>query len=284
MGEAQALTRTFTVDGHQLVYDVRGAGEGTVVLIPALLMTRRMQWPLADELAARGHRVVTMDPLGFGASDRPADYCAYSMPIFARQVVAMLDELGVDRAVVGGTSAGANITLAAAALAPERLNGIIVESPVLDQAMLACAVGLTPLLLALTYGRPLYRLLARRAEQMRPPRYLPGDLVREWLSQDPAGSAAAIQGIIYGGAKLSRDERCRIPTRALVLGHRYDPVHPLKDDLGLVDELSDARFLQTRSILELRTKPQRLAPAIAGFVAESHMTEPIVAATQAVTA
>lgn len=262
-------TRMFTVEGHRLAYDVRGGdGDRVVVLVPGLLMTRRMQWPLADALAAVGVRVVTLDPLGFGESDRPVDYCAYSMPIFARQIVALLDELGVDQAVVGGTSAGANITLATAAAAPERLHGIIVESPVLDRAMLACAIGVAPLLAVLTYGRPLYRLLSCRTSRMRRGRSFLGDLLLDWISQDAEASAAAIQGIIYGGPKLARNVRSGIQARALVLGHRFDPVHPIKDDRGLVDELPDARFLQTRSILELRRNPARLVPQISAFLAD----------------
>lgn len=265
-------TRSFVVDGHRLEYDVRGAGARTVVLVPGLLMSRRMQWPLADALAAAGNRVVTVDPLGFGASIGPADYCAYSMPIFARQVVSLLDELGVDTVVLGGTSAGANITLATASVAPDRLRGIIVESPVLDGAMLACALGLAPLLAALTFGRPAYRAVARAAARRRP-RSLVGQLLVDWLGNDPAAAAAAIQGIVLGGPKLPRDVRGLITTKTLVLGHRFDPVHPIKDDRALVDELPDARFLRTRSILELRTRPDRLAPRIAAFVEECWAAE-----------
>lgn len=275
MGE----TRTFTVDGHRLAYDVRGEGERTVVLVPGLLMTRRMQWPLAVELAAAGLRVVTLDPLGSGESDRPADYCRYGMPIFARHVVALLDELGVERAVVGGTSAGANITLATAALAPDRLRGIIVESPVLDRAMAFCAVAVTPALVCWTYGLPLARLLARGAMRARRGRGFVRDLLLDWFGQDPAVNAAVLQGIIYAGPKLGRDVRSSIGAKALVIGHRRDPVHPMKDDLALVDELPDARFLQARSILELRQRPQRLAPSIAAFVEECHSGELLRAVT-----
>lgn len=263
-------TRWFTADGHRLAYDVRGQGDHTVVLIPGLLMSRRMQWPLADELAKAGLCVVTVDPLGSGESDRPTDYFSYSMPIFARHVVALLDGLGVDQAVVGGTSAGANITLATAAAAPERLHGIIVESPVLDRAMVACALASAPALLGWTYGRPLARALARGAGAVPRGRGLVRGLMLDWLAQDPAPNAAVLQGIIYGGAKLSRDVRQSIHTPALVIGHRFDPVHPIEDDLGLVEEVANGRFLPARSILELRQRPQRLAPAIADFVAESH--------------
>ena len=60
---------------------------------------------LRATLAERGHRVITLDLLGHGESDRPRDMWRYSMPIFAREVVALLDHLELDEAVVGGTVA-----------------------------------------------------------------------------------------------------------------------------------------------------------------------------------
>ena len=56
-------------------------------------MPRRMHQPLARALAAEGLHVVTLDLLGHGRSDRPADPLVYSMTAFAEQVVALLDHL-----------------------------------------------------------------------------------------------------------------------------------------------------------------------------------------------
>src|SRR5438045_4579665 len=103
-----------------------------------------MQEPLARSLAERGNRVVVLDLLGHGESDRPADMWRYSMPLFGEQVIGLLDHLDVRRAVVGGTSLGANVTLEAAVLDPARMQGRIVEMPVLDHALLACALQFPP--------------------------------------------------------------------------------------------------------------------------------------------
>ena len=64
---------------------------------------------LAPAMAERGNRVICVDLLGHGRSDRPEDLRLYSMPLFARQVVALLDHLELEEAVVGGTSLGANV-------------------------------------------------------------------------------------------------------------------------------------------------------------------------------
>ena len=79
------------------------------MLLHGQLMPRRMQQPLARALAAQGLHVVTLDLLGHGRSDRPADPLVYSVTAFAEQVVALLDHLGAEQAVIGGTSLGANV-------------------------------------------------------------------------------------------------------------------------------------------------------------------------------
>src|SRR4051812_47272181 len=163
---------TFQYHGHRLSYTSHGAGDRTVVLLHGLLLNQRMHLPLARDLAARGNRVVTLDLLGHGSSDRPRDMWRYSMSFFGDQVVALLDHLEVEQAVVMGTSLGANATLEIASLAPERLRGMVVEMPVLDNALLACAVAFTPLLVSLTFGEPVMRLVQRLARAI-PERRVP---------------------------------------------------------------------------------------------------------------
>src|SRR5205085_4987202 len=111
-------------DGHRLVYDDYGSGPRPFVLLPGLLLPRSMHRPLAQALAERGNRVITLDFLGHGESDRPRDMWRYSMPLLGAQTVALMDHLELDEAVVGGTSLGANVTLEAAALAPKRMRGL----------------------------------------------------------------------------------------------------------------------------------------------------------------
>ena len=111
----------------RLEYTEHGTGDAWVVLLPGLLMPRRMHDHLARTLASAGMHVVTLDLLGHGRSDRPDDPFAYSVTSFARQVVALLDELGAAQAVIGRTSLGAKVTLDVAGIAPDRVRGLIVE-------------------------------------------------------------------------------------------------------------------------------------------------------------
>src|SRR3954471_17024300 len=132
----------------RLEYTEYGGGDQWVVLLPGELLPRRMQQPLARVLAAEGLHVVTLDLLGHGRSDRPADPQAYSVTAFAEQVVALLDHLGAAQAVVGGLSIGANVALETAVIAPERVRGLVVEAPILDNGVEAGILVFGPLLLA----------------------------------------------------------------------------------------------------------------------------------------
>jgi pimeloyl-ACP methyl ester carboxylesterase len=257
----------FEYGEHRLAYASYGEGPKLTVLLHGLLFSGRMHAALAQDLAARGHRVVTLDLLGHGASDRPADMWRYSMTEFGREVVALLDHLEAEEAVVMGTSLGANVTLEVASLAPARLRGMVVEMPVLDNALLGSAVAFTPLMLGLTLGAPAARLLARMARSL-PSRRLPwqAGILVDWAAQDPEPSAAVIQGLFFGRTAPHREERRTFETPALVIGHRHDIVHPFSDSGMLADELPNGRLLQANSILELRFAPERLTNEIAAFL------------------
>jgi pimeloyl-ACP methyl ester carboxylesterase len=264
----EAITRDFDFEGHRIVYDEYGAGERVVVLLPGLLFSRKMHGPLAETLADRGHRVVCLDLLGHGDSDRPPEMSNYSMTIFGRQAIALLDHLEVEQAVIGGTSLGANAALEAAVAEPARVRGLLVEMPVLDNALLGCALVFTPLMVALTFGEPVTRLFSRVIGRI--PRGLSHltDVGLEWTSRDPAPSAAVLQGLFFGRTAPPRSERAKIETRSLVIGHGRDPVHPFSDSDMLVRELRYGRLIEANSILELRLAPARLTGEIARFLDE----------------
>ena len=260
---------TFRHGGQRLAYSSYGEGPRVTVLLHGLLFSRYMHDALARALAERGHRVVTLDLLGHGESDRPPDMWRYSMTEFGREVVALLDHLGVDEAVVLGTSLGANTTLEVASLAPDRLRGMVIEMPVLDHALVGCAIAFTPLLLGLTFGAPGMRALARAA-RMVPARRLPWqvDILVDWIRQDPEPSAAVVQGLFFGRTAPHRSERRTFQAPTLVIGHQLDLIHPFSDAGMLAEELPNARLLQASSIVELRVAPARLTGEIAAFLDE----------------
>ena len=281
---------TFDFDGQRIVYTEFGGGPAAVVtssgrrartatsaqaagrpliLVHGLLLSQEMHRPLAKALAARGNRVITVDLLGHGKSDRPRDMWRYSMGAFAEQLLALMDHLELEEAAVMGTSLGANTALEVASRAPERLRGMVIEMPVLDNALPASAVTFTPILLALTFGEPAMRLLARGARVI-PRRLLPlyGNVLLDTIRQEPGPGGALLQGLFFGRIAPHRSERRTFTMPALVLGHRRDPVHPFSDAGQLATELPNGRLLEADSLVELRLRPERLTDEIASFLDE----------------
>jgi pimeloyl-ACP methyl ester carboxylesterase len=240
-----------------------------VILVHGLLLSQEMHRPLAEDLAARGNRAITVDLLGHGESDRPRDMWRYSMAFFAEQIIALMDHLELEQAVVMGTSLGANAALEIALKAPERLRGMVIEMPVLDNALPMAAITFTPILLALTFGEEPMKLLSRVTSAI-PRRLLPhyGNVVLDTVRQQPGPGGALLQGLFFGRIAPHRNERRTFQTPALVIGHRRDPVHPFSDAGQLAEELPHARLLQADSLVELRLAPERLTEEIAGFLDE----------------
>lgn len=191
----------------------------------------------------------------------------YSMAIFARQIVALMDHLQIEEAVVLGTSLGANAALEMASLAPDRLRGLVIEMPVLDTALLGCALAFTPLLVGLTFGEPLMKVLQRGARAV-PRRLLPfwANVGLDTLRQDPGPGGAVLQGLFFGRIAPHRSERRTFQTPALVIGHHRDPVHVFSDAGMLAAEMPNARLLEADSLVELRFSPERLTGEIAAFL------------------
>src|SRR3954466_2714880 len=214
----------FSYEGHRISYDTYGEGERALVLVHGLLMNRRMYEPLAPRLARHGTRVVCVDLLGHGRSDRPEDLRLYSMPLFARQVVALLDHLEEESAVIGGTSLGANIALELAVHNPDRARALFIEMPVLDNALSFVAAAFTPVLLGLKVGRPLFEGLSLLTRSIPRTNYLL-DIGLDWVRQRPGPSQAVLEGLLLGETAPDPEERLKIDQRTLGVGHPRDPLH-----------------------------------------------------------
>jgi pimeloyl-ACP methyl ester carboxylesterase len=280
----------FKFEGQRLAYTEFGGGPAAVasggvrgrtaksapasrralILLHGLLLSQEMHRPLAEELAARGNRVVTLDLLGHGSSERPRDMWRYSTATYGEQVTALMDHLQIEQAVVMGTSLGANVALEVAARSPERLRGLVIEMPVLDNGLLSSALTFTPLLVSLTFGEPVMKLVARFTRAL-PRRLLPhyGNVMLDLLRQEPGPSGALLQGLFFGRIAPPRSERRTFTTPTLILGHQRDPVHPFSDAGMLAGEMPNARLLEAHSLVELRMQPERLTAEIATFIDEA---------------
>jgi pimeloyl-ACP methyl ester carboxylesterase len=255
----------FGYDGHRIRYDSYGEGDRVVILAHGLLMNRRMFSRLGPVLAERGHRAICVDLLGHGRSDRPEDLRQYTMPLFARQVSKLIDHLRIESAVVGGTSLGANVALELATREPEKVRGLVIEMPVLDNALTGVAGFFTPIMLGLRFGRPVYELASRLTSAVPRTSYLI-DMGLDVLRQRPGPSLAVLEGLLLGETAPHREERRMIEQPALIVGHTRDPVHPFSDSGMLAEELENAALIEANSILEWRLTPGRLDDELSAFL------------------
>jgi pimeloyl-ACP methyl ester carboxylesterase/predicted glycosyltransferase len=116
-------------DGQRLFYEVYGKGEETIFLIPTWSLVHSRHWKMQIPYLARHFRVLAMDGLGNGRSDRCRDPRRYRVAEFARDCVAVMDATGTERAVIVSISSGAQYLLELAALAPDRVAGAVFIGP-----------------------------------------------------------------------------------------------------------------------------------------------------------
>ena len=124
-GAEPVVTKTARSRGFAISFQDAGAGPA-IVLIPGWTMSAA-DWRDAgyiDRLAT-SHRVLAVDPLGNGLSDKPHALAAYGWPAVAADIVAVMDAAGVDRATVWGYSRGAALAGGVAAEFPDRVTALI---------------------------------------------------------------------------------------------------------------------------------------------------------------
>ena len=175
--------------GLRLAY--RDEGEGLPVLCLAGLTRNMTDFDdVAAEIGAEC-RLIAMDYRGRGASDWAATPDLYSVPAEAGDALELLDHLGLERVVVLGTSRGGIIAMMLAAMAKDRLRGVILNDigpEIADEGLQAIAgyVGVAPK--ADTYDGAAEAVASRVAAQF------PGVplsrwrvSVERWFREEPEG-------------------------------------------------------------------------------------------------
>ncbi len=256
----------FVHDDLELYYEVHGQGPRVLIFLHGILMDANMNRRLAADLAAKGNRVVLLDLPGHGLSARPQRASYHRMDTYAGHVIALMDHLDVEEAVVGGVSLGGNVSLLVAAQAPERVRGLVIEMPVLEWALPAAAITFVPMLLATHFARPLVGWVARAFRVLPRTGNGPLDSVMNMFSAEPRETAAVLHGILAGPIAPTVDQRAAMDVPALVIGHKVDHVHPFHDAQQLARRLPRGQLIQASSVLELRVHPERLTEEINGLL------------------
>lgn len=115
------MTHATTPDGTRIAYQFRGRGPALVLL--AGQANNHHWWDAVRDDFHPARSTLTLDYRGTGDSDKPDT--PHSTELFAQDVVAVLDELGIDRADVYGTSMGGRVAQHLAARHPERVGALV---------------------------------------------------------------------------------------------------------------------------------------------------------------
>ena len=264
---AVELGRSFSYNGHRLVFDLCGASDAPlVVYLHPLLLDSEINRGIAQALGAQGYRIALLDLLGHGRSDKPTHASEYRIDSYADQVVGLLDELGADKAVLGGVSLGANVSLFAASRYPERTRALVLEMPVLERAVPAAAMVFVPMIIATHYGRPVMRFTSGLASRVPRSRSWPFNTLMNAASLPPDSVAAVLHGVLVGPVAPTDEQRRAILAPSFVLAHRNDVIHPFDDAVALVERLPNGVLVRAQSPLEMRLRPERLTGEMVRFL------------------
>ncbi|MBF9030522.1 alpha/beta fold hydrolase [Rhodobacterales bacterium HKCCE3408] len=112
-------------DGVKLHYEVYGDGPHTIVFVPTWAIVHSRSWKSQIPYFAEHFRVVTFDPRGNGKSDRPEDPAGHANDAVFSDVISVMDAVGVEKATLVGLSFSGLVSLAVAALWPDRVEAVV---------------------------------------------------------------------------------------------------------------------------------------------------------------
>jgi 3-oxoadipate enol-lactonase len=117
---------TGRINGVVMAWDDRGEFENAIVLVHGHPFNRSMWAPQLDALNRAGWRTIVPDLRGYGATEVVPGKT--TLDVFAQDIAALLDHLGVGRVVVGGLSMGGQIVMECARQFPDRVRAIVLAA------------------------------------------------------------------------------------------------------------------------------------------------------------
>ena len=272
------------VGGHRLhVVDLAPGDEPAIVLLHGFGASSTTWTTLVPEVRrTTGRRLLAFDRLGFGRSDRPrrgawTGPSPYRSSVSGAHTIAVLDALGLERAVLVGHSAGAVAAVLATLAAPERVAALGLLAPALLRDgpppfvsaafRLPGAGALAPALLRRSAG-----LLDRG---LRRTWHDPAKVTHEVLERyrEPLRSPGWEHALVEMTAAVERlDLSGRLPTittPSIVLGGRSDRIVPLRDVRRVGDLLggpTTTLVIEGAGHVVHEEQPRAVADALGEFV------------------
>jgi Predicted hydrolases or acyltransferases (alpha/beta hydrolase superfamily) len=228
------------INGIEMAYD--DAGKGQPVLLLHGFPFNRTMWRAQVEALQGAYRFITPDLRGHGETEIAE---TATMDEMAEDAAALLDELKIERAVVGGLSMGGYVTLAFYQKFPERVRALILADTrpqddtdeakkareqqalkALQEGMTPIADGLLPKLIAEETFEELPEVAARLREMMH--------------GMDARGTAAALRGMAQRKDRTALLRKIDVPT-LIIVGSR-DAITPPEVSHEMQSEIRGSRL------------------------------------------
>lgn len=228
------------LDGRRVYFEVDAGGGAPVALYGGFLdaVEDVRESDIARALPADEFRLVYVDHRGLGRSDKPHDAEAYAMPIRVADAVAVLDELGLERAHFVGTSWGGRLCFGIGEHAPERVRSLVIggQQPFRWPDSPLTRVVTKGLAATRTEGAEAFIQALEAFWDVR----FPETRRRRWLDNDPSALEAAWAAALAEGP-ISDDLRAwRVPCLIFIGAGDADFLEQAR---RAADEIPNAEFV-----------------------------------------
>lgn len=253
-----------------IAFHYADSGEGTPFVFQHGLGCELAQ-PLGLFHPPAGFRLISFDCRGHGETRPVGDESRLTFATFADDLAALLDHLGVNRAVVGGVSMGAALAQAFALRHSARLLGLVLSRPAWLAGPKPETVYWAAFMARLireqgaAAGKSAFAQTAEYAGLYRQAPEVAGSLLRQFDSPRAEDAVARLERIPPDSPCASLDDLKQIRVPTLVLANRQDPVHPFEFGQIIARSITGSRF---RELTAKSVSPERHASDVQQFIEE----------------
>jgi pimeloyl-ACP methyl ester carboxylesterase len=278
------IRKTAPAGGHALAYQEAGPADGPVVVLLHGLASDADTWDKAiGLLAGRGLRVLAVDLLGHGQSDKPDN--DYLLDDFAESLALFMDVLGIPSATLCGHSFGGAIAMFFGTRYPDRVDRLVLVSAgglgrEVHPVLRAAALRLAPAVLRVAVGPRMRRLYARpglhRTLRLTPDNVANLRRAGRALGTEEGQAAffASLRGVIAPSGQRTASEEMRAfaeQVPMLLIWSEDDPVIPLAHAKAHAQRSTYSRLVifPSRGHEPHRRNAERFAAEVAEFILSS---------------
>lgn len=279
------FTRTTVfAGGHAIAYQEAGPADGPAVILLHGLASDADTWDKAiGLLAGRGLRVLAVDLLGHGQSDKPDN--DYLLDDFAESLALFMDVLGIPSATLCGHSFGGAIAMFFGTRYPDRVDRLVLVSAgglgrEVHPVLRAAALRLAPAVLRVAVGPRMRRLYARpglhRTLRLTPDNVANLRRAGRALGTEEGQAAffASLRGVIAPSGQRTASEEMRAfaeQVPMLLIWSEDDPVIPLAHAKAHAQRSTYSRLVifPSRGHEPHRRNAERFAAEVAEFILSS---------------